>query len=242
VIQVKFEKLSTSASEKIYLSWAENSLPSVELTPDELKLRNEILKINKIVCEDERSGIKVGKIDKYQFDLLFGLEIYELLNETIGFTMRHASDPDIWRNMTMKIAPDIVYTRWKKENNDRYYRRTTRIYFSSIWWYIHLSWEGNKIKTYELLKSNTTDEIMNLVERSGPMGYRIDFTRELMKQYCEKKSDNDRFLFRKLLKLNIARCVVLEPALHGNGLVGYVDTLFQDVMKGEIHEEASGSY
>ena len=238
---MKFERLGLSACEKIYNSWIEKPRPSSDLKDDAEILRNEILVKDSLVRLDIRSGIPKGRLDKYQYDILLGLEIYELLNASNGFSMRCASDPDVWRFITMKVVPDLVYERWGKESSDRYYRRPTRIYLSSLWWYIHLSWDENKRKTYEIIKGNSTDEIMNLVERSGPMGYRVDFTRELMREYAKRTKD-DRYLFRKVLKLNTARSIVIEPGLHTNGVEGYVRELFEDVLRGELHEEASGSY
>lgn len=241
MIHLKYEKLGFSNCEQIYSSWGDVVQPPSNLNSENQKLRDDILKIHDQTMKNEKVGVSLGKFDKYTYDLLFGLGLYELLNEKRGFTLRHASDPDIWRYITMNIVPDIVFMRWKKDSTDRYYRRPTRIYLSSLWWYIHLSWCGNSSSTYEILKENSTDEIMNLVERSGSLGYRIDFTRELMKQYSKTIND-DRLIFRKVLKLNTARSIVLEPALHHSGVEGYVRDLFEDVMRGVLHEEASGSY
>lgn len=241
MISLKYEKLGYANCEKIYNSWENEVKKPTSLEGDSQLLRNAILAIHSDLCKDDRTSIPKGKFDKYNYDLLFGLRLFELLSEDNGFSLRHASDADIWRHISMKVVPDLIYFRWGKESTDRYFRRPTRIYFSSLWWYIYLSWAGTTLSTYEILKNNTTDEIMNLVERSGPLGYRVDFTRELMKQYSMYPNE-DRYLFRKVLKLNTARSVVIEPLLHRDGVDGYVNELFNDIMRGVINEEASGGY
>lgn len=239
---MKFERLSSAASEELFSSWNGAVKVSDNLSTDSLALREKFLKIAEKVKGDERSRDKNGKIDKYGYDILLGLELYDFLNPDNGFTLRLASDPDVWRYISMKVVPDVIYERWGIDSPERFYKRPSRIYLSAIWWYIHLSWNQDKEETYRIIEKNSTDEVVNLVERAGARGYRIDFTREFMRQYNERRTANDRMLFRKVLKLNTARSVVLEPELHQGGIKGYIASLFDDVAKGEFDEEASGSY
>lgn len=97
-----------------------------------------------------------------------------------------------------------------------------------LWWYIYLSWQGSEDATIETLKENSTDEILQLVDRCGRGGYRVDLYRELMRknglvEIAERRKNQ---LFRKMMVLNTARVQVLEPELTTGGNRGYVETLY----------------
>ena len=79
----------------------------------------------------------------------------------------------------------------------------------TIWWYVHLSWQNNINETYNILINNTTDTILQLVERPG-LGYNVELYRELMKQY-NNYEDSSRNLFRTVLKLNTAQMLTTVP-------------------------------
>lgn len=137
----------------------------------------------------------------------------------------------------MKVIPDIVAQRWGVDNASHYYERGTRIWLKSIWWYIHLSWQSDEESTIEILKNNTTDEILNLVERAGRHGYYLNVYRNIMyffakipqeRRYIATEGKSDR-LFRRIMKLNTARCIVIEPPLYLGGEREYVKDLFNDL-------------
>lgn len=163
------------------------------------------------------------KLD-YTFDLSFGLKIYEILNEQIGFTNRVAANDEIWRYLSICIVPDIVHSRWSL-NEERFYKSARRIWLKTIWWYVHLSWRGNASETYNLLASNSTDTILQLVERPG-IGYHTDLYREIMLQY-NLYGNCSRDLFRRVLILNTARLITISPELVEGGIEGYVNDLFE---------------
>lgn len=173
---------------------------------------------------DEHNMDKENKLD-YSFDLLFGIEVYEILNKEIGFTNRVATNDDIWRYISICVIPDIVHARWSF-NDDHFYRVSKRIWLKTIWWYVHLSWRESTNITYEILKNNTTDTIVQLVERPG-IGYYVELYREIMFQYINYE-DKSRDLFRRVLKLNTARLITVSPELVEGGIPSYVDTLFKD--------------
>ena len=80
-----------------------------------------------------------------------------------------------------------------------------------------------------LLSSNfTTDTILNLVERTGRSGTNISVYRYIMTRYStvNKAEDKD---FRKIMKLNTAKAVVLEPAFCVGGVQGYVESIFSEL-------------
>ena len=187
-----------------------------------IELRQQLIKARDDIFEAHNLD-KANKLE-YSFDLLFGLEVYQILNEDIGFTNRVATNDDVWRYLSICVIPDIVHSRWSL-NADHFYKISRRIWLKTIWWYIHLSWRGNKEDTYEILKDNSTDTILQLVERPG-IGYYTEMYRELMLQYTNYE-DKSRNLFRMVLKLNTARLLTISPELVEGGISGYVSSLFE---------------
>ncbi|MFJ1814897.1 hypothetical protein [Staphylococcus saprophyticus] len=193
--------------------------------PNEFEdLRQKLLRArDDIFKEYQLDGVE--KLD-YKFDLLFGINLFEILNENIKFYNRDAMNDDLWRYLSIKVIPDIVHSRWGF-NEDHYFKTSRRIWLKTIWWYINLSWTGNIECTYRLLENNTTDTILQLVERPG-IGYNVEMYRELMKQY-NSYSDSSRQLFRRVLKLNTARLLTTSPELVEGGIPQYVEDLFKAV-------------
>ncbi|ERF48444.1 MULTISPECIES: hypothetical protein [unclassified Staphylococcus] len=198
----------------------------IEIPEEYVVLRQEILKArDDIFLAYSLDGVE--KLD-YKFDLLFGIKLYEILNENIKFYNRDAMNDDIWRYLSIKIIPDIVHSRWGF-NEDHYFKTSRRIWLKTIWWYINLSWTGDSETTFNLLEKNTTDTILQLVERPG-IGYNVEMYRELMKQY-KGYDDSSRDLFRRVLKVNTARLLTTSPELIDGGIPQYVDDLFKAVKK-----------
>ena len=101
-----------------------------------IELRQKLIKARDNIFEAYNLD-KVNKLD-YPFDLLFGLEVYQILNEDIGFANRVATNDDVWRYLSIYVIPDIVHSRWSL-NADHFYKISRRIWLKTIWWYIHLS-------------------------------------------------------------------------------------------------------
>lgn len=223
---MKWKTISKSESEKVMESW--NSDQSMPFDSEYEFLRIELFKAAEEVLQELNIQNYEIKSAGYDFDLLFGLKLYEILNRNFGFTIRLASDNGVWRFLSLKVVPDLVYLRWE-DNAGRYWKETRRIWLKALWWYIHLSWQGSAQETFETLKGNTTDEIVQLVERSGPSGYRIDLCREIMSFYgsldTEQKKRSSQ-VFRRVMKLNTARIKVIEPGLFIGGEENYVKGLF----------------
>lgn len=148
----------------------------------------------------------------------------------------------LWRYLSCKVFPDITYMRYPKPaqndirvNQKRFYSHPRRIWLKTLWWYVHLSWQGSKEATYMVLKSFGTDTISDFIERPGK-GYRLGLFRELIKAYShvEKKSSN---LFNIIATQNRVNCTTVEPALTSNGEAGYVSRLFSqlNISGGEKH-------
>ncbi|WP_368290288.1 hypothetical protein [Ligilactobacillus ruminis] len=196
-----------------------------EVSPIDLKGEWKELRDALIVARDEvfdennfDDADKLG----YDFDITYGLKIYGILSSSNGFNEREASNDDIWNYLSVRVIPDVVHSRWGKKA-DRYYQNPRRTWLKTIWWYINLSWNVDEKTTYDIIKENSTDTILNLVERPGK-GYNVKVCRSIMKKY---KGIGDRNLFRKVLKLNTAKMLTISPELEEGGIDSYVDGLFR---------------
>lgn len=207
-----------------------NNLDFQNLIIDEgfAELRNNLLhSFDKILEEGDMSRNEI-KGNLYELDLKFGMEVYQLLTFKYSLKERQASDDGIWRHLSTSVVPDLVELRWGN-NPQRFYLESRRIWLKVLWWYIHLSWQGNPEETLKVLKDNTSDEVVQLVERSGSNGYRIELYRDIMLYYGnipkERKKRSNQ-IFRRVMKLNTARSKVVEPLLVEGGTKMYVKELF----------------
>lgn len=183
-------------------------------------------------------------ITDYYTDVHMGLFLYNYLEKKSGFSMRVASNDDFWRFMSIKVVPDLVGERWGYDNESHYWTKPSRIWLRQIWWYVHLSWQGD-IKTTEMLLESenfSTDTILNLEERTGRNGTYIEVYRFIMYFYARlpktvidnynmtvRKHGKHATLFRTVMKLNTAKSMVVDPALYLGGPIEYVKSLFMDV-------------
>jgi len=179
------------------------------------------------IHEETKSGLGIdwARGNEYRYDLSFGLRMYE----TLRITPRTAADNKYWVHKSVFVVPDIVFWRWGPQAHDRYYKKPGRNWLKTIWWYIHLSWQGNARNTYRVLEMNSTDTILQLVDRAGTHGYRVNLCRVLMNHYhlhCKNRGREDPQFFRRLMKLNTARLAAVEPSLCEGEEEGYVRKLF----------------
>lgn len=201
-----------------------NSINNINLDAEFEALRSNLLSARDDIYDEYGLDAGIGQYEKYEHDLELGLALYESLKGKIE--PRDISKDDIWRYLSIKVVPDIIHPRWGL-NADHYYRMSRRIYLKQLWWYIHLSWNTDTHTTRNLLKNNSTDTILNLVERPG-LGYNVELYREIMKQYADY-SDLSRQILRQVLILNTARRKVISPELTDGGIPGYVRSLFDTV-------------
>ena len=132
--------------------WKNHSVDEFDLSYQ--YLRNTVLDVYK---ENESSP-------SYVLDLRTGLSLYSLLNITSGFTNVLANDDDIWRYISCIVFPDITYLRYPtpaqgdiRINQKRFYSHTRRIWLKTLWWYIHLSWQGSAYDTYKIMNNRVKD-------------------------------------------------------------------------------------
>lgn len=214
------------------------------LDDDYKQLRDEVVGAFAQISEKVKNDPVMRNKADYNIDLLFGIQFYSILDK-YGFNQRYASNNEVWIYLCMKVFPDIVYKRYpgKKQgkgpntvflnvNDDRLYKTSRRIYLKVLWWYIYLSLQdGDTLEeqldeTYLILKNNTTDTVVQIVERSGTEGYRVDVYREILRYFADI-SDTDRGnILRKVMVLNTTWTVYMEPDLYEGGVKNYVKELF----------------
>lgn len=196
----------------------------------------------------------------YNLDLKMGIRLYELMSPEKGFTIVQANDDDIWRYISVNVMPDVTFIRYPNQPEDvevlrefipdlsyaigvkaekdsvhikkkRFYSHTRRIWLKTLWWYIHLGWQGNSANTYSVLKNNGTNIIGHFIERPG-RGYRPTLFRYMLYAFSLLSEQKDS-TFRAAAKINLAKCVTTEPALTVGGELEYSKELFEEVLKKE---------
>ena len=208
--------------------WKANDVSASAFDPAYEEFRKELVSVfNDTLAE---TG---GKMN-YLLDLRVGIKLYQLMPLGKNFSVIQANDDDIWRYISVKVMPDVTYLRYPNPekgsiriNQKRFYSHTRRIWLKTLWWYIHLSWQGNESKTFEVLKDNGVDNINKLIETPG-RGYRSQLFRSMMLEYHKTRPHkvND---FRAFTKLNNAKCVSIEPALTSGGVTAYAQKLLAEV-------------
>ena len=239
---INYRKMSKSQA-KEFVDGIDN-MPEAAFLDLTVKWGNYSVEDYDVGYEDLRHKVvevfKENHPQKYMTDLNVGLALYEELNETSGFTTVMANDDDIWRYLSCKVFPDITYLRYPAAaqgdihlNKKRFYSHTRRIWVKTLWWYIHLSWQGDIDNTYDVLKDMGTDTISDFIERTG-RGYRLKLYRDLIKEYSEVENKTAN-LFNQIQVQNLVNCRTIEPALTENGEEGYVKALITQV---KVEKEA----
>lgn len=219
-----FKGISLSDSAKRMALWQEDSHKYLEeeLDSDYIEIRNALLK--------KYEEISTGH--KYTTDYKFGIALYVVLGKH-NFTIRDASNDDIWRYLSLNVIPDIVAKRWGKNAEIRYYKQGSRIWLKTIWWYIFLSIQNNsESETVKIIKDNSTDQILQLVDRIGKHGYYVVAYRRIMYYYWKARQINPNVgeeEFRRVMTLHTALCKSIEPGLCDGGEDGYAKMLFERI-------------
>ena len=242
MLDIKF--LRSIDAEKIYKSWFRGDIFKAEpkeslLTQDEKQLRCDLLNIYTEVQKNIKGQIILENNNKYIFDLAFGLKLYEYFS--IG---KHKDDyplslmgyGDFWRRINCCIVPDVIFDR-HGAGEDYYYKKDERLGLARLWWYIHLSWQGDEELTFNTLKNFSTDMIVAMVERKSHID--LDFTRAYVRVMSEISNKVSKVklqeTFRKTQKLHTAKKYAIEPSLFSGGYEGYVKKLLDEAM-GEYKE------
>ena len=200
----------------------DDEFSSENLNPKMEELRRHLLAIVLLYDPTARSNAS----GPGAYDMKVGIALYRILAEA-GMDIRTAADDGWWRFLSLRVLPDLVKSRWDSAPPVRYWKGRSRIWLRATWWTVHLTWQGSEENTRKVLESVTTDTVVQLVERPGKGGFRIDLTRLIFKMRRLRKPSQDQF--RAIMKLNTAQIVLKEPLFCEGGLFGYVDALFTDV-------------
>ena len=217
----QFDAMSDEEFESQKAQWALHQVG--DIPNDYLEVRDASVK-----AFDASNG------DDYAIDLNVGFALYRCLSpmkQDLHFTNVVANDDDFWRYLTCIILPDITYARYPQPRKGdiriakkRFYLHTRRIWPKTLWWYIHLSWQGSEEATREVLRDLGTDTIGQLIERTGK-GYRLPLYRELMRAYAQVPTKSAE-LFKRIQAQNTVNCKTVEPALTVDGEEGYIRSVF----------------
>ena len=231
------KRLSRGDAQKAMEEWIKSYPNLPEVDANYRAIREDIQNLNRKIRQDADEV----QDSKYYIDAHLGLALYEYFWSFKDFSLRVAADDGFWRYLSLKVVPDVVAQRWGKDNQDHFWSKPTRIWLRSIWWYVHLAWQGDYEKTKKLLETKhfTTDTILNFEERNGRKGTCVDAYRqiifyysqvpeEIIKQYTRGRAGNSDDLFRVVMKLNTAKMMVMEPALCLGGEKAYAKLLYKD--------------
>lgn len=230
-ILTEYDNCDEVAFQDLVSNWKRFNVTN-EYHPSYEDFRSELIDTFKKALEE--TG---GKMN-YLLDLRMGIKLYQLLSPGKNFSVIQSNDNDIWRYISVKVMPDITYLRYPdpeqgvrdeggRLNHKRFYAGTRRIWLKTLWWYIHLSWQGSEKDTFKVLKGNGVDNINKLIETPG-RGYRISLFRAMMLEYY-RTSPHKVKEFAAFTKLNNAKCVSMEPVLTCGGEPGYARRLFMEL-------------
>lgn len=233
---MEIKKLNRGEAEKAMNEWVEYYPNLPVLDGEYIVVRNDLINLfNSVTKAIEIKGVSMRD---YYIDSQFGVLLYLYLLQKDWFSIRLASDDGFWRYLSLKVIPNVVATRWGKDNDSHYWSMPRRNWLKQIWWYVYLSWIEDETTTRSVIESAncTTDTILNFVERSGRKGTCVDSYRWIIYLYSKipfdmvteykKKGKND--LFRTVMKINTARMMVVEPSLCVGGCEGYAKKIFVD--------------
>lgn len=233
---MRVKKLNKSASRRAMEEWKQDHIQPA-LDNDYTKIRYELTTAyNKTVSAHEKEGF-------YSVDLHYGLFVYDYLNSKDWFSVRLAADDEFWSYITLRTVPAVTGMRWGNDNEDHFYKRPSRNWFRVLWWFIHLSWQGDEKSTLKLLEQSqfNQDIVLNLVERCG-RGFDLQLTRALMKAFGNipykevlqmdarlQKVQSHSTFFRTLMRMNQSTSPMLPPEFCSGGVDGYVQELIKKV-------------
>jgi len=196
----------------------------VELCRSEFKASTLDAQFSELKTAVESTIGERKELSSYAMDLHTGLALYEELGRR-GFGVRAAADDGIWRYLSLVVFPELVKERCGVKE-DWFWKARWRHWLKRTWWYVHLTWQGSREATLAAVGGMSTDTIAQLVERPGKAGFRPEVTRRIASGFVKNNKKMSEDSVRRLLKLNTAFLVTVEPAWSRGGVDGYVDRLY----------------
>ncbi len=238
-IVAQFDKMNDTEFEDLTNHWKKYDIIEYDNSYSDFR--------SKLLSAFQSALLETGGKMTYLLDLRVGLCLYQLMSIDRDFSIISANDDDIWRYISVKVMPDITYLRYPdpeknireaggRINHKRFYLGTRRIWLKTLWWYIHLSWQGDAEKTFNVLKDNATDNINKLIETPGK-GYRLSLYRNMMEEYSKAPNRNTD-IFLAMTKLNNVKCLSVEPELVTGGEKEYVKQLVNEVSRKDTMDES----
>lgn len=216
--------------------------PSKE-NPDLRYFADEMMKIH---------DLDFSKMAPYQIDLVYGKKIFELLSSYDWFTWDVATNRGFWRYIALFVMPQCVYERFKSEDSEgnvkmtalasHFYAKWERVYPFTLFWIFKIADQGNPEATFDFLSKDcfSTDTILNVIERMGPKGFRLDIYRKILERFSAldfskyaETIGSPNYVLRALLVEHGIKNSVYVPELCANGIDGYIEKVFQATLGGQ---------
>lgn len=228
----RLNRMSDEDFELVEAGWKElnpqagpDPLPEKALDPEYREMRQVIVDAWKSANASPKS---------YMIDLNVGLALYEFLL-TRSFNQIYAETDDWWRFVSLKLCPDLTHMRYPGDlsgriNRKRFFDHPRRIWLKTLWWYVHLSWQGSVESTRDVLGRFGTDTIGQMIERPGP-GYQVEVFRAIAGEYAAESEWCEADEFKKVMARHSVYNASFEPTLFSGGVTGYASRLFSDTKK-----------
>ena len=183
--------------------------------------------------------------DGYQLDIQLAILFYNFMNSRKDFCPSLAADYNFWRTVAVMDIPDIVAYRWGITQKDQVCGKGLRVYPYSLYWYVHMCWQGDSSSTLDLLQKFTSEMVVQFVERPSRIGINLDFYRQFVYEYSlpkydgvkkkvlemAKNSHNNITFLRLLLMKNTSKLALFRPEFYEGGISGYIQMLFTQVQQ-----------
>ena len=232
------ENMTESEFQAIVAEWSTFN-PQVGPESCEVWLTDEYRELRALLVGAWRS-VEKGSLSQnayyYRIDLTVGLSLYDFLREN-GFNQIYSETDEWWRFVSIKLCPDLTYMRYPRDektgvriNRKRFFDHTRRIWLKTLWWYVHLGWQGDVDTTKRVLEKLGTDAISQMIERPG-RAYRPDVFRVLAAKRAEEADWCDAKAFQKVMARHSIFNGSFEPSLYEKGIVGYANRIFGDTRK-----------
>lgn len=207
--------------------------------PDLRFLANELNSVFKNEAKDK---------SPYQQDLIYGKCLYRVLSSCAWLDWSVATSSGFWRYIALYLMPQITYDRFGSKEDEKlkpnalakhFYAKHERIYPYTLYWIYRICDQGSLEATFQFLSKPcfSTDTILNVVERMGPKGFRLDVYRLIIEKFSQldlskyvKTIGSPNLVLRALLVEHGIKNSVYIPELFKGGVEEYVEKVFKSAL------------